>query len=135
LEASGRTWFKTGDEVWVDSDGYVFYRGRNDDIINTSGYRVGPQEVENALNSHPAIKESAVVGRRDPKRGEVIEAHLVLNEGFLPSDMLAEEIQNHVKSVTAPYKYPRRIEFTDALPKTATGKIKRSELRKSGSST
>jgi len=128
-EIEGTTWFQTGDEAYMDEDGYLFYRGRNDDIINTSGYRVGPQEVENALGSHPAVQECAVVGRPDAKRGEIVVAHIVLKVGYLPTDDLTAQLQSHVKTVTAPYKYPRRIVYADALPKTATGKIKRHALR------
>lgn len=129
VEVQGREWFATGDNVEIDSDGYVFFTGRADDIINSSGYRIGPQEVENALSSHPAVRECAVVGIPDEERGELVKAWIVLKDGVKGSDALIGELQNHVKSTTAPYKYPRRIAFADDLPKTVTGKIRRNVLR------
>jgi acetyl-CoA synthetase len=103
--------------------------GRTDDIINSSGYRIGPQEVENALIDHPAVLESAVVGVPDAERGEVVKAFIVLTEGYRPDSDLAAELQHHVKVTTAPYKYPRLVEFVDELPKTTSGKLRRNELR------
>ncbi len=121
--------YYTGDRAKEDEDGYYWFVGRDDDIIKSSGYRVGPFEVENALSEHPAVLESAVVGTPDIIRGNVIKAFIILKPGFEPSEQLVKEIQTHVKSVTAPYKYPRKIEFVKELPKTISGKIKRKELR------
>ncbi|MCH8000559.1 MAG: AMP-binding protein, partial [Proteobacteria bacterium] len=126
----GIAWFKTGDNVRQDDDGYLFYLGRSDDIINSAGYRIGPQEVENALIEHPAVRESAVVGVPDAERGEIVKAFVILHDPALASARLAEDLQAHVKATTAPYKYPRRIEFVDALPKTISGKIQRALLRR-----
>nr|Q9BEA2.2 RecName: Full=Acyl-coenzyme A synthetase ACSM1, mitochondrial; AltName: Full=Acyl-CoA synthetase medium-chain family member 1; AltName: Full=Benzoate--CoA ligase; AltName: Full=Butyrate--CoA ligase 1; AltName: Full=Butyryl-coenzyme A synthetase 1; AltName: Full=Lipoate-activating enzyme; AltName: Full=Middle-chain acyl-CoA synthetase 1; AltName: Full=XL-III; AltName: Full=Xenobiotic/medium-chain fatty acid:CoA ligase XL-3; Short=XM-ligase 3; Flags: Precursor [Bos taurus]AAD39140.1 xenobiotic/me len=124
--------YNTGDRATIDEEGYFWFLGRSDDVINASGYRVGPAEVENALAEHPAVAESAVVSSPDPVRGEVVKAFIVLNPEFSSRDPgeLTKELQQHVKSVTAPYKYPRKVEFVSELPKTITGKIKRSELRK-----
>lgn len=124
-------WFMTGDNVLIDEEGYIFYQGRADDIINSSGYRIGPQEVENVLSEHDAIQECAVTGAKDPGRGEVVKAWVILKSGFTSSNELTKDIQDFVKSKTAPYKYPRQVEYVDKLPKTVTGKIKRSELRES----
>ncbi len=121
-------WWSTGDHVTKDDDGYLWFEGRDDDIIITAGYRVGPFEVESALVSHPAVSEAAAVPAPDDERGSVVRAIVVLANGE-PSDQLAGELQEHVKSVTAPYKYPRIIEFADELPKTPSGKIRRAELR------
>ncbi len=130
LERSNHTrWFVTGDRAWVDSDGYYWFVGRGDDVILSAGYRIGPFEVESALASHPAVAESAAVGSPDPIRGEVVKAFVVLLPGQQASPRLAAELQEHVKRVTAPYKYPRRVEFVDELPKTITGKIRRRELK------
>lgn len=129
ITIEGREWFATGDNVEIDSDGYVFFTGRADDIINSSGYRIGPQEVENALSSHQAVKECAVVGIPDEERGELVKAWIILKDGFEGDDALTAELQNHVKSTTAPYKYPRRIAYAAELPKTVTGKIRRNVLR------
>ena len=129
VEVGGGRWFVTGDTVDADADGYLFYFGRDDDVIGSSGYRIGPQEVENALIEHPAVQESAVVGLPDPERGEVVAAFVIAAQGFEPGDALAAELQEHVKRITAPYKYPRRIEFVASLPKTVSGKIQRSVLR------
>lgn len=126
----GQTWYATGDNVDIDEEGYVFYTGRADDIINSSGYRIGPQEVENALTEHAAVQECAVAGVPDADRGEVVKAWVVLMRGSIPGDDLVAELQAHVKATTAPYKYPRQIEFIDELPKTVTGKIRRNILRK-----
>jgi acyl-coenzyme A synthetase/AMP-(fatty) acid ligase len=129
VEACGATWFDSGDLVRLDPDGYLFYMGRADDLINSGGYRIGPAEVENAVSEHPAVQECAAVASPDPERGEVVKAFVVLRPGMAGSEALAKEIQDHVKRVTAPYKYPRRIEFIDNLPKTPTGKIRRRVLR------
>jgi acyl-coenzyme A synthetase/AMP-(fatty) acid ligase len=124
-------WWATGDQVGQDEDGYLWFEGRDDDIIITAGYRVGPFEVESALVSHPAVAEAAAVPAPDEERGSVVRAIVVLANGD-PSDELAAELQDHVKRVTAPYKYPRIVEFTDELPKTPSGKIRRAELRGPG---
>ena len=121
-------WWPTGDLVRADEDGYLYFEGRNDDIILTSGYRVGPFEVESALVSHPAVAEAAAVAAPDPDRGAVVRAIVVLRDGR-PSEQLARELQEHCKRLTAPYKFPRIVEFADELPKTASGKIKRAKLR------
>ncbi|XP_054235531.1 acyl-coenzyme A synthetase ACSM2A, mitochondrial isoform X4 [Homo sapiens] len=120
-----------GDRGIKDEDGYFQFMGRADDIINSSGYRIGPSEVENALMEHPAVVETAVISSPDPVRGEVVKAFVVLASQFLSHDpeQLTKELQQHVKSVTAPYKYPRKIEFVLNLPKTVTGKIQRAKLR------
>ncbi len=122
-------WFLTGDLAACDADGYFWYAGRSDDVINSAGYRIGPTEVENAVLEHEAVLECAVVGAPDPERGEVVKAYIVLKRGVEPSDDLVAEIQNHVKTATAPYKYPRRIEFRSDLPKGHTGKVLRRALR------
>jgi acyl-coenzyme A synthetase/AMP-(fatty) acid ligase len=121
-------WWATGDQVRKDEEGYLWFEGRDDDIIITAGYRVGPFEVESALVSHPAVAEAAAVPAPDEERGSVVRAIVVLAAGE-PSDELAGELQEHVKSVTAPYKYPRIVEFAAELPKTPSGKIRRAELR------
>ncbi len=128
-ESFQNNYYYTGDKAFEDSDGYFWFVGRNDDIIKSSGYRIGPFEVESALLEHQAVQESAVVGSPDPIRGMVVKAFIVLREGYEPSDQLVREIQKYVKRVTAPYKYPRIIEFVKELPKTISGKIKRAELR------
>ena len=122
-------WYLTGDRAYVDEDGYFWFVGRSDDVILTSGYRIGPFEVESALIEHPAVAESAVVSSPDDTRGEVVKAFIILAPGYEGSDDLKKEIQDHVKKVTAPYKYPRRIDFVPVLPKTVSGKIRRIELR------
>ena len=122
-------WYITGDRARVDEDGYYWFISRADDVILSAGYRIGPFEVESALIEHPAVAESAVVSSPDQQRGEVVKAFVVVAPGFQPGPMLAQELQEHVKSVTAPYKYPRRIEFVEELPKTVSGKIRRVELR------
>jgi acyl-coenzyme A synthetase/AMP-(fatty) acid ligase len=127
-EPFGEEWWPTGDQVREDEDGYLWFEGRDDDIILSAGYRIGPFEVESALVSHPAVAEAAAVAAPDSERGSVVRAVVVLREGE-PSPALAAELQDHVKAVTAPYKYPRIVEFADELPKTASGKIKRAELR------
>jgi len=126
---AGTDWFVTGDRARQDADGYLFYEGRDDDVIGSAGYRIGPMEVENALIEHPAVQESAVVGSPDPERGEIVCAYVVLNAGHEGGDALVKELQDFVKASTAPYKYPRKIVFTNDLPKTVTGKIRRRDLR------
>ena len=121
-------WWHTGDLVRADDDGYLWFEGRSDDVILSSGYRIGPFEVESALVSHPAVSEAAAVAAPDAERGAIVRAIVVLRSGE-PGDELARELQEHVKEQTAPYKYPRIVEFADSLPKTASGKIKRAELR------
>ncbi|MDA8147112.1 MAG: AMP-binding protein [Thermaerobacter sp.] len=122
-------WYITGDRGSVDPDGYFWFVGRADDVIITAGYRVGPFEVESALVEHPAVVEAAVVGSPDPVRGEIIKAFVVPSPGHEPSPQLAAQLQEHVKRTTAPYKYPREVEFVTELPKTVSGKIRRIELR------
>ena len=121
--------YHTGDTAWKDEDGYVWYVGRTDDIIKSSGYRIGPFEIESVLLEHPSVLECAVTGVPDKIRGQIVKAAIVLSHGFKPSESLKKEIQNFVKHQTAPYKYPRAIDFVDAIPKTATGKIIRSAIR------
>jgi acetyl-CoA synthetase len=122
-------WYNTGDKAVKDNEGYFTFVGRGDDIIKASGYRIGPFEVESVIQEHPACAENAVVASPDPIRGENVKAFIVLAPGYKPSDKLAKEIQEFVKVRTAPYKYPREIEFMDELPKTVSGKIKRAVLR------
>jgi acetyl-CoA synthetase/medium-chain acyl-CoA synthetase len=122
-------WYKTKDRAVIDEEGYFWFVGRADDVILSAGYRIGPFEVESALLEHPAVAESAVVASPDDKRGEIVKAFVVLAAGAQPSDALVLELQEHTKRVTAPYKYPRKIEFVDSLPKTVSGKIRRVELR------
>ncbi|MBR6796596.1 MAG: AMP-binding protein [Clostridia bacterium] len=121
--------YDTGDMAWRDADGYYWFEGRSDDVIKCSGYRIGPFEVESAIMTHPSVLECAVTAAPDPTRGQVVKATIVLAKGFTASDELKKEIQNHVKHVTAPYKYPRIVEFVDELPKTTSGKIRRSQIR------
>ncbi len=122
-------WYLTGDRARRDEDGYLWFIGRADDVIISAGYRIGPFEVESALLEHPAVVESAVVASPDPVRGEVVKAFVVVRPGHTADGALVVALQDHVKRVTAPYKYPREIEFVDALPKTVSGKIRRVELR------
>jgi acetyl-CoA synthetase len=124
--------YHTGDMAWRDEDGYYWFVGRMDDVIKSSGYRIGPFEVESALMTHPAVVECAITGVPDEIRGQVVKATIILAKNYRDKadDNLKHEIQSHVKSVTAPYKYPRIIEFVDELPKTISGKIKRAEIRK-----
>ena len=131
-EAMHDGFYHTGDMVWVDEDGYYWYVGRTDDIIKSSGYRIGPFEIENVLMEHPAVLECAVTGVPDPVRGQVVKATIVLTKGYTASEELKKDIQDFVKRETAPYKYPRIIDIADELPKTISGKIKRTELRKKG---
>lgn len=127
-------WYTTGDCASIDEDGYFWFVGRDDDVITSSAYRIGPFEVESALIEHPAVVEAGVVGKPDPVRSEIVKAYVVLAKGWQPSDELKTELQEHVKRVTAPYKYPREIEFVPDLPKTVSGKIRRIELRLRASS-
>ena len=129
VEAFRNGWYYTGDTAMRDADGYIWFVGRSDDIISSASYRISPFEVESALVEHEAVLESAVVAKSDDIRGEIVMAYITLAPGFEPSDALAKEIQEFVKQQTAPYKYPRAIEFRDALPKTISGKIRRVELR------
>jgi acetyl-CoA synthetase len=133
-EITEKSWnngtYQTGDMAWRDDDGYLWFVGRNDDVIKCSGYRIGPFEVESALMEHPSVLECAVTAAPDPMRGQVVKATIVLARGFAASDELVRELQNHVKRVTAPYKYPRIIEFVPELPKTISGKIQRNMIRK-----
>ncbi|MGI6175085.1 MAG: AMP-binding protein [Christensenellales bacterium] len=132
-ELTNKVWhddvYHTGDMAWRDEQGYFWYVGRADDVIKSSGYRIGPFEVESALIEHPAVLETAITGVPHPDRGAVVKATIVLAKGYEASDALAKELQDHVKKVTAPYKYPRIIEFVDELPKTISGKIRRVEIR------
>jgi len=122
-------WYLTGDRAQTDADGYFWFVGRADDVISSGAYRIGPFEVESALLEHPAVLESAVVGSPDADRGNIVKAFVVLRPGYAGDDALVRELQEHCKRVTAPYKYPRAIEFVDELPKTRSGKIRRVELR------
>jgi acyl-coenzyme A synthetase/AMP-(fatty) acid ligase len=123
-------WYVTGDRAVRDEDGYLWFTGRADDVILSAAYRIGPFEVESALLEHAAVAESAVVGKPDPDRGQIVKAFVVLRPGYEGGTTLSEELKDHVKRVTAPYKYPREIEFVESLPKTTSGKIRRVELRK-----
>ena len=132
-ELTSKAWhdglYYTGDMAWRDEDGYYWFVGRADDLIKSSGYRIGPFEVESALLEHPAVLECAITGVPDPDRGAVVKATVVLAKGWEAGDALVAELQEHVKKVTAPYKYPRIIEFVTELPKTISGKIRRVEIR------
>jgi acetyl-CoA synthetase len=121
--------YYTGDMAWRDEDGYYWFVGRADDVIKSSGYRIGPFEVESALMEHPAVLECAITAVPDPDRGQVVKATIILAKNYQASDELAKELQEHVKRVTAPYKYPRIIEFVSELPKTISGKIRRVQIR------
>ena len=137
-EANGKLYrdgnFHTGDNAWYDENGYIWFVGRNDDVIKCSGYRIGPFEVESALMTHPAVLECAITAAPDPVRGQVVKATIVLTKNYTASDALVKELQTHVKNVTAPYKYPRIVEFVDELPKTTSGKIMRVAIRKKDNS-
>lgn len=132
-DAMAKSWphgaYDTGDMAWRDGDGYIWFVGRSDDLIKCSGYRIGPFEVESALMEHASVLECAVTGAPDPVRGQVVKATIVLVSGYTPSDELVKDIQDHVKRVTAPYKYPRIVEFVEALPKTHSGKVRRKSIR------
>jgi acyl-coenzyme A synthetase/AMP-(fatty) acid ligase len=119
----------TGDRVHADEDGFFYFEGRTDDVIISAGYRIGPFEVESALASHPAVAEAAAVAAPDEERGAVVRAVVVLRDGRDASPQLALELQEHVKRITAPYKYPRIVDFAEELPKTASGKVRRADLR------
>jgi acetyl-CoA synthetase len=121
--------WRTGDRVRADDDGFLYFEGRTDDVIISAGYRIGPVEVETALGSHPAVADAAVVAAPDDERGSVVRAVVVLRAGHVPSPALAAELQAHVKEQTAPYKYPRLVDFADELPRTPSGKIRRAALR------
>lgn len=129
--ALGTGYYHTGDLAVFDKDGTYWFVGRKDDIIKSSGYRIGPFEVESALMEHPAVLECAITGAPDPIRGQVVKATIILNKGYTPSPELTKDIQNHVKHATAPYKYPRIVEYVTELPKTISGKIKRKDIRHS----
>ena len=122
-------WYLTGDRAIRDKDGYYWFVGRKDDVIKSSGYRIGPFEVESALLEHPAVVETGVVGVPDPLRGQIVKAYIVLRQGVESSESLKHELQQHCKKVASPYKYPREIEFVPDLPKTTSGKIRRVDLR------
>jgi acetyl-CoA synthetase len=124
--------WRTGDRVRQDEDGSLFFEGRTDDVIISAGYRIGPFEVESALVAHEAVAEAAVVAAPDEERGSVVRAVVVLRDGFAPSEGLAAALQDHVKAQTAPYKYPRIVDFADELPKTSSGKVRRALLRGEG---
>jgi acyl-coenzyme A synthetase/AMP-(fatty) acid ligase len=121
-------WWGTGDLVHADEEGFLYFEGRDDDIILSSGYRIGPFEVESALLAHPAVAEAAVVGAPDPERGSVVRAVVVARDRD-PGPDLARELQEHCKAVTAPYKFPRKVDFVAELPKTSSGKVRRAALR------
>ncbi|MDR3263135.1 MAG: AMP-binding protein [Clostridiales bacterium] len=127
--ALGGKYYGTGDLAYADKDGYLWFVGRKDDIIKSSGYRIGPFEVESALHEHPSVLECAITAVPDPLRGQIVKATIVLVKGYCPSDGLKKELQEHVKKATAPYKYPRIIDFVDALPKTVSGKVMRKDIR------
>ncbi|MBQ9021712.1 MAG: AMP-binding protein [Eggerthellaceae bacterium] len=129
-EAIHDGWYHTGDTAWYDEDGYIWYVGRNDDVIKSSGYRIGPFEIESVLLEHDAVRECAVTGVPDELRGYAVKATIVLAEGFEGTDELTKELQTYVKQQTAPYKYPRIIDYVDELPKTVNGKIRRVAIRK-----
>ena len=129
--ALGTGYYHTGDLAVFDKEGTYWFVGRKDDIIKSSGYRIGPFEVESALMEHPAVLECAITGAPDPIRGQVVKATIILNKGYTPSPELTKDIQNHVKHATAPYKYPRIVEYVTELPKTISGKIKRKDIRRS----
>lgn len=122
-------WFLTGDTAYRDEDGYFWFQGRSDDVINTAGERVGPFEIESCLVEHPAVAEAGVIGKPDPVRGEVVKAFIALRVGFTPSDALRQEISQYVKTRLAAHVAPREIEFRDKLPKTRSGKIMRRVLK------
>ena len=122
-------WYHTGDMCWSDEDGFFWYVGRNDDVIKSSGYRIGPFEIESVLLEHDAVRECAVTGVPDPVRGKAVKATIVLADGYAPSDALTTELQRWVKRRTAPYKFPRIVAYVDELPKTVNGKIRRAAIR------
>ena len=136
-EATDNAWrfgmYHTGDTAYMDDDGYYWYVGRTDDLIKASGYRIGPFEIESILMEHPSVLECAITAADDAIRGKVVKATIVLAKGYTASPELAKELQNYVKQSTAPYKYPRIVEFVDELPKTISGKIRRVEIRENDS--
>ena len=125
----GDGWGVTGDQGRMDEDGYLWYQGRSDDVIKSSGYRIGPAEIESCLVKHAAVANAAVVPKPDAERGALVKAFVVLAPGFVGSAELAAELQAHVRGKLAPYEYPKEIEFIDALPMTTTGKVQRRVLR------
>ncbi len=129
LEAMHDGWYHTGDTAWRDEDGYLWYVGRNDDVIKSSGYRIGPFEIESVMLEHAAVREVAVTGVPDPVRGKAVKATVVLADGYEPSEELTRELQTWVKEQTAPYKFPRIIDYVDSLPRTVNGKIRRVAIR------
>jgi len=122
--------YHTGDVAWRDVNGYYWFVGRTDDVIKCSGYRIGPFEVESAIMEHPSVLECAITAYPDELRGQIVKASIVLASGYTPSEALVKEIQDHVKKTTAPYKYPRMVEFVSELPKTLGGKIKRAQIKR-----
>jgi acetyl-CoA synthetase len=122
-------WCRTGDMATMDADGYLWYQGRSDDMFKAAGYRIGPSEIENCLVKHPAVANAAVVPKPDSERGAVVKAYIVLAKNYKPSHKLVKSLQTHVRSLLAPYEYPKDIEFIDALPMTTTGKVQRRVLR------
>jgi acetyl-CoA synthetase len=122
-------WMMTGDQCVVDEDGYFHFVGRDDDIINSAGYRVGPGEIEDCLATHPAVRLAVAVGKPDPLRTEIVKAYVVLQAGIAPSDALADEIKAHVKARVAANIYPREVDFVDDIPLTTTGKVIRRTFR------
>jgi acetyl-CoA synthetase len=122
-------WLLTGDMGQMDADGYIRFAGRDDDLISSAGYRIGPGEIEDCLIGHPAVRMAGVVGKPDPERGQIIKAFVVLGEGYEPGDDLADDIRNFVKTRLAAHEYPREIAFLDTLPMTTTGKVIRQALR------
>jgi acyl-coenzyme A synthetase/AMP-(fatty) acid ligase len=134
LDAGEGTW-RTGDRATVDDDGFLWFEGRSDDVIISAGYRIGPFEIESALVSHPAVAEAAAVAAPDEVRGQVVRAVVVLRDGYAPGERLAHDLQEHARRQTAPYKYPRIVEFAASLPKTPSGKVRRAALRVEGGTT
>ena len=128
-DEGGDRWLDTGDKATMDDEGWIYFVGRADDVINSAGYRIGPAEVENSLLTHPAVQTSAVIGVPDEARGEMVKAYVILKDGQTPSEELAQDIQNHVKTRLAAHEYPRAVEFVSELPMTTTGKIQRKVLR------
>ena len=122
-------WFRTGDVGYRDEDGFLWFVGRNDDVISSAGYRIGPGEIEDSLIKHPAVLQAAVIGKPDELRGQIVKAYIVLSAGYEPSDMLSKDIQQSVRNRLSAHEYPREIEFTIELPMTTTGKVRRIELR------
>jgi acetyl-CoA synthetase len=122
-------WMTTGDQGMVDADGYIRFIGRDDDVITSSGYRIGPGEIEDCLIRHPAVAIAAAIGKPDPVRTEIVKAFVVLRPGHAPSDALAADIQHFVRTRLAAHEYPREVAFVESLPLTTTGKVIRRELR------